>query len=66
MISNPLWKIIFLLIFIYWCFLANFIQVLRLFHWSSVNRAVISGLSLTITVVSSGYMAFTDKNKNGE
>tara|TARA_A100000164_G_C21396501_1_gene535688 strand:+ start:103 stop:309 length:207 start_codon:yes stop_codon:yes gene_type:complete len=66
MISNPLWKIIFLLIFIYWCFLANFIQVLRLFHWSSVTRAVISGLSLTITVISSGYMAFTDKNKNEE
>ena len=66
MISNILWKIIFLLIIIYWCFIANFIQVLRLFHWSSVNRAVISGLSLTITVISSGYMAFIYKNKNEE
>jgi hypothetical protein len=66
MISNPLWKTIFILLVIYWCFLANFILVLRMFHWSSVTRAVISGLSLTITIVGSGYMAFTDKNKNEE
>ena len=62
--NNLIWKIIFILLVIYWCFLANFIMVLRLFHWSSVTRAVISGLSLTITIVGSGYMAFSNTSEN--
>ena len=62
--NNLLWKIIFILLVIYWCFLANFIMVLRLFHWSNVTRAVISGLSLTFTIIGSGYMAFSNKSEN--